>query len=179
MEALGEHFAQGRLDADEYGERSASAFAARTVGELEDLFHDLPPLPRPPHLGPPVPADRATVPPTHQPPTHQSGPDVWRRPPMVQRIAPPHPSQFAGPDAPYGREPGSGIPYSDKQKVVAGVLQLFLPFGVGRFYAGHAGLGIAQLLTTFFFGIGIFWSWIDGLVILTGRPTDPYGRPLR
>ena len=41
-----------------------------------------------------------------------------------------------------------GVPLSDKSKVAAGVLQLFLGgFGVGRFYTGHVGIAIAQLLT--------------------------------
>jgi hypothetical protein len=26
--------------------------------------------------------------------------------------------------------------------------------------------------------IGVFWSWIDGIVLLAGRPNDPVGRPL-
>ena len=58
------------------------------------------------------------------------------------------------------------------------MLQLLLPFGVGRLYSGHAGIGIAQLLLSVFF-VGVLWSFIDGIIILVGRPTDPYGRPLR
>lgn len=42
VEALGEHMSTGRLDLDEYGTRSAQANAARTVGELQTLFADLP-----------------------------------------------------------------------------------------------------------------------------------------
>ncbi|OLL71634.1 hypothetical protein Ae168Ps1_0012c [Pseudonocardia sp. Ae168_Ps1] len=84
------------------------------------------------------------------------------------------------PAAPFGREAWSGRPYSDKQKIVAGLLQLFLPFGIGRFYSGHTGLAIAQLLVMIFtFGLGAIWSFIDGIVILAGSPTDPDGRPLR
>ena len=83
------------------------------------------------------------------------------------------------PQAPYGRDPVSGFPYSDRSKVVAGLLQLFLPIGIGRLYAGHTGIGIAQLLLTLFFGIGVIWAFIDGIVILAGRPTDGNGRPLR
>ena len=82
------------------------------------------------------------------------------------------------PQAPYGRDPVSGFPYSDRSKVVAGLLQLFLPIGIGRLYAGHTGIGIAQLLLTLFFGIGVIWAFIDGIVILAGRPTDGNGRPL-
>ena len=83
------------------------------------------------------------------------------------------------PEAPYGRDPVSGFPYSDRSKVVAGLLQLFLPIGIGRLYAGHTGIGIAQLLLTVFFGLGQIWAFIDGIVILAGRPTDGKGRPLR
>ncbi|GAA1398550.1 DUF1707 domain-containing protein [Pseudonocardia kongjuensis] len=100
---------------------------------------------------------------------------------------PPHPGPpvygaYAGYDAaaPFGREPYSGRPYSDRQRIVGGLLQLFLPFGVGRFYTGHTGLAVAQLLVTLFtFGFGAIWSFVDGIVILAGSPTDPAGRPLR
>jgi len=50
---LGEHMSAGRLDIDEYGERSAKVTAAKTRGELLDLFGDLP-EPRP-AFGRPVP----------------------------------------------------------------------------------------------------------------------------
>lgn len=100
---------------------------------------------------------------------------------------PPHPGPptygaYAGydPAAPFGREPYSGRPYSDRQRIVGGLLQMFLPFGVGRFYTGHTAMAVAQLLVTLFtFGLGAIWSFIDGIVILAGNPTDPDGRPLR
>ena len=40
--ALGEHFAAGRLSQDEYDERSAVAWSAKTEAELVPLFADLP-----------------------------------------------------------------------------------------------------------------------------------------
>jgi hypothetical protein len=40
-----EHFAAGRLDEDELGERVAAVYAARTTSELKGLRADLPPLP--------------------------------------------------------------------------------------------------------------------------------------
>lgn len=46
LKALGEHLSAGRLDIDEYGDRSARVTAARTRGELDALFTDLP-EPRP------------------------------------------------------------------------------------------------------------------------------------
>lgn len=39
---LGEHYAAGRLTADEHAERLEAAYAARTRGELPVLFADLP-----------------------------------------------------------------------------------------------------------------------------------------
>jgi hypothetical protein len=46
IQMLGEHMSVGRLDVEEYGERTAKATAAKTRGELSDLFTDLP-QPRP------------------------------------------------------------------------------------------------------------------------------------
>jgi Domain of unknown function (DUF1707) len=43
---LGEHMSEGRLDIDEFGERSAKVTSAKTRGELLDIFGDLP-EPRP------------------------------------------------------------------------------------------------------------------------------------
>lgn len=40
-----EHFAQGRLDAEELDDRLARVYAARTRAELDALRHDLPRLP--------------------------------------------------------------------------------------------------------------------------------------
>lgn len=42
LSALGEHMTAGRLDIDEYGERSARVAAAKTRGELGEIFADLP-----------------------------------------------------------------------------------------------------------------------------------------
>ncbi|KAB1504204.1 DUF1707 domain-containing protein [Corynebacterium sp. 320] len=44
IEALGSHFAEGRLDLQEYDERISSATEARTQQELDHLFTDLPAL---------------------------------------------------------------------------------------------------------------------------------------
>ncbi|MFW6692941.1 TM2 domain-containing protein [Streptomyces sp. MAR4 CNX-425] len=81
------------------------------------------------------------------------------------------------PNAPYGYDP-HGRPYSDKSKIVAGVLQLFIgTLGIGRFYTGHTGMAIAQLLTCG--GVGI-WALIDGIMILVSDDkTDAKGRVLR
>jgi hypothetical protein len=39
---LGEHFAQGRLTADEHGERLEQIWSAKTRGEVAPIFRDLP-----------------------------------------------------------------------------------------------------------------------------------------
>ncbi|MEO9322524.1 DUF1707 domain-containing protein [Nocardioides sp. C4-1] len=40
--ALAEHAGQGRLDPDEHAERLDAVWSARTRGDLDVLFHDLP-----------------------------------------------------------------------------------------------------------------------------------------
>jgi hypothetical protein len=81
------------------------------------------------------------------------------------------------PAAPCGRHPITGEAYSDKQKIVAGLLQLFAGgFGAGRFCLGHNGIGVAQLLTCG--GCGI-WALIDAIMMFIGNVRDAQGRPLR
>jgi TM2 domain-containing membrane protein YozV len=90
----------------------------------------------------------------------------------------PPPGTYTGdPNAPYGYDL-YGRPYSDKSKIVAGVLQLTLgTLGVGRFYIGSVGMGLAQLFTCGGFGI---WALIDGIMLLVGdSQTDGQGRILR
>jgi len=83
--------------------------------------------------------------------------------------------------APYGVDPVTGMPFSDKTKMVAGLLQIFLgSFGAGRFYTGHMGLAFAQIAATWLTcGVGAIWPLIDGIMMLTGKVTDAQGRPLR
>lgn len=103
-----------------------------------------------------------------QPGTHQAG------------YGQPGPGAGA-PGAPYGYDPVSGLPYSEKSKLVAGLLGILLGgFGVGRFYTGHIGLGVAQLIVTFVtFGLGSLWGLIDGIMMLAGNAKDSNGLPLR
>ncbi|SDF90760.1 protein of unknown function [Lentzea fradiae] len=51
LQVLGEHMSAGRIDVEEYGERSAKITTAKTRGELMALFHDLPD-PRPQFAAP-------------------------------------------------------------------------------------------------------------------------------
>ncbi|MFC0526146.1 hypothetical protein [Phytohabitans kaempferiae] len=110
----------------------------------------------------------------------------------------PGPYGYAGS---YGFDPLTGLPYSDKSRVAAGLLQLLPGFliglgGIGRLYAGNMGLGIAQIVLTLvgwisfwcgfllvfpfiiYFGLWL-WFTIDGIVVLAGRPMDGQGRLLR
>jgi TM2 domain-containing membrane protein YozV len=74
-----------------------------------------------------------------------------------------------------------GRPLSDKSKMVAGLLGIFLGgLGVGRFYTGHIGLGVAQLIVSVCtLGIGAIWGLVDGIIILVNGGTDAQGRILR
>ncbi|MFD5831215.1 NINE protein [Lentzea sp. NPDC060358] len=182
--ALNDHFAMARLDIGEYQDRVNRASGAQSYHELAELFRDLP-QPHPPFLAPPsVPFAAVPPPPPGFPP--QPTQPYYPPPtgPQQQYAVPPPPPGMAGPGmgygnpaAPYGFDPLTGLPLSDKSKVAAGVLQLFLGnLGIGRFYTGHTGIAVAQLLTCG--GCGI-WSLIDGIMILVNGGTDAQGRKLR
>ncbi|MFB9689963.1 DUF1707 domain-containing protein [Amycolatopsis plumensis] len=151
---LADHFGMGRITPDEYETRVADAYAAATLGDLRPLFRDLPP-PHPGFFGPPSAPFYAQ--PTAQLPVH--GPDPYAPPPAP---------------VPYS------VPYSRRSKTVAGVLQIVLPFGVGRFYTGQVGLGLLQLFVCVItVGAGTVWPFIDGIVLLVNGGSDAEGRPLR
>lgn len=175
--ALNDHFAMARLDIGEYQERVNRASGAQAYSELAELFRDLP-QPHPPFLAPPsVPFTAVPPPPPGFPP--QPTQPYYPPPtgPQPQYAPPPPGMGYPNPAAPYGYDPVSGLPLSDKSKVAAGVLQLFLgQFGIGRFYMGDTGIAVAQLLTCG--GCGI-WALIDGIMILINGGTDAQGRKLR
>lgn len=81
----------------------------------------------------------------------------------------------------YGVDPATGLPLSDKTKLVAGLLQIFLGgFGAGRWYTGHTGLAIGQIAATWLTcGLGAIWPLVDGILILVNGGTDAQGRKLR
>ncbi len=179
--ALNDHFALARLDISEYQDRVNRASNAQSYAELAELFRDLP-QPHPPFLAPPSVPFAAVPPPPPQftqpyaPPAQFTG--QYTGPQPQYAVPPPPPGMgYPNPMAPYGFDPITGVPYSDKSKIVAGLLQLFLGhFGVGRFYMGDTGIGVAQLLTCG--GCGI-WALIDGIIILINGGTDAEGRPLK
>ncbi|BBX61218.1 hypothetical protein MSAS_03920 [Mycobacterium saskatchewanense] len=95
----------------------------------------------------------------------------------------PVPGGYYDPSAPFGRHPVTGQPYSDKSKTIAGLLQLLSLIGIGgigRFYIGDIGIGVAQLLVGWLTcGFGLVWSIVDAILILTDKVPDSHGRPLR
>ncbi|OJZ73690.1 hypothetical protein BRW65_11975 [Mycobacterium paraffinicum] len=101
---------------------------------------------------------------------------------------------YGDPQAPYGRDPVTGLPLSDKSASTAGLLQLFFGvFGVGRFYLDSTQIAVAQLclgvfgtLFTLFCFLGfpvllaaVIWAIVDAIMMFTGSVKDNYGRKLR
>ncbi|QWF20713.1 TM2 domain-containing protein [Nocardioides sp. LMS-CY] len=123
----------------------------------------------------PTPPPYGQVPPPPPPP--QQG---YPQPGDQQGYPQPGYPYGASPQAPYGVHPGTGLPYSDKQKLVAGLLQILIPLGIGRFYIGDTKTGVWQLVVTVLTcGLGALWPFIDGIVILATDSKDANGLPLR
>lgn len=120
-------------------------------------------------------------------------------PPQAYPGFPGHPGYggypgYGDPQAPYGRDPATGLPLSDKSATTAGLLQLFLGmFGIGRFYIDSTQIAVAQLclglfgvLFSLFCLLGfpvllgvIVWAIVDAILIFTGSVKDNHGRKLR
>lgn len=58
LDRLGVHLAEGRLDAVEHEERADRVIAARSRGDLDRVFADLPAAPVPPRAPQPTPRPR-------------------------------------------------------------------------------------------------------------------------
>ena len=132
------------------------------------------------------------TPPPYFPPPYYPPPGQYSQPGLFPPPLPyPPPGFYPDPAAPYGRDPVTGEPFSDKSKVVAGLLQLLGlvgVLGIGRIYLGYTALGMTQLLGGLIFGlitcgigfiVPVVWGIIDAVLILTGKVRDPMGRPLR
>ncbi|WP_409466770.1 DUF1707 domain-containing protein [Amycolatopsis sp. GA6-003] len=79
LHALGEHMSAGRIDIDEFGERSARITAAKTRGELSELFADLP-VPHPVFGGATAAPEPAAAAPMPVPQPAASGEVAARQP---------------------------------------------------------------------------------------------------
>jgi TM2 domain-containing membrane protein YozV len=115
-------------------------------------------------------------------------PDLPVYPSQASQLAPHPVSGYPGcppaPGYPAGYAPqydAHGRPLSDKSKVIAGILGITLGgFGAGRFYTGHTGMAVGQLIVTLVTcGLGSFWGLIDGIFLLINGGTDAHGRVLR
>ncbi|CAN5365465.1 hypothetical protein BH09ACT10_BH09ACT10_26970 [soil metagenome] len=154
----------------------ASAGASDPTRPIEG---EQPSYPPPPYGQAPLgQAPYGQAPPGYPPPAY--GAPSYGPPPGFPAGGYGHGAYGASAAAQWGIHPVTGESYSDKSKLIAGLLQIFIPLGIGRFYIGNTGLGVAQLLVTIFTcGIGALWPFIDGIVILAGTPRDTHGRPLR
>ena len=113
---------------------------------------------------------------------------IYQTAPVRASGPPPAPVPFSSMHAGsgYGVQPDmnwnyiqSHAPLSDKKRLAGGLLNIFLPFGIGRFYLGYMAHGVLQLFLALFCGVGIVWSIIDGIFILAGGvKLDGYGRRL-
>lgn len=100
----------------------------------------------------------------------------YRQPPALHQ-----PQAPGSPGPQLARSPLYGYdvnrPLSHKSKLAAGLLQILLPFGIGRFYTGHIGMAVAQLFLSLVW-VGIIWCIIDGILILAQGGTDRQGLQL-
>ena len=108
-----------------------------------------------PHCGGSVPGAGAPPPVTYPPPGQG-----YSGPPMVA---------------------GTNLPpelVSHRSKLGILLLWRFLsPFGAHRFYLGHIGLAVGQLVVSLLTcGLGALWPFIDGIVLLAGEAVDAEGR---
>ncbi len=102
------------------------------------------------------------------------------------------PQQYANQPYPQSQYGMAGQGVSDKQKMVVALLAFFLgTVGIHRFYTGKVGTGVAMAIITvigwitsiFIFGYILIvatglWALIDFIMILMGKFTDKYGRPI-
>jgi hypothetical protein len=85
LEALGEHMSVGRIDLDEYGDRSAKVTAVKTRGELAEIFEDLP-QPHPKLGDEPVQPASATAAVEPAAPKPEGAITAWTDRPLAQRV---------------------------------------------------------------------------------------------
>jgi TM2 domain-containing membrane protein YozV len=132
--------------------------------------------PETPPPDPTQPSD-STPPPPPPPPSGEPAPGYQGyTPPGV-----PTGAYGVSSQAPYGLDPRTGIPYSDKSKIVAGLLQILLPFGIGRYYIGDTSTGVWMTVATVLTcGLAHIWVLIDGILMLVRDDTkDAQGYILR
>lgn len=158
--------------------------------------------PAPAPQGPPpaewgAPAQSGGLGPPPQSTSWGPPPATWQQQPTGQGPypQPPYP-QGPYPQGPYPGPPYGYVPYpgwdpyfSDKSKLAAGLLGIFLGgLGVHKFYLGNTGAGVAYILV-FFFGLILLAipsliisivGFIEGIILLaSNNARDAHGRLLR
>jgi hypothetical protein len=105
--------------------------------------------------------------------------------PLFADLPPPHPA-FMAPLAPHHYLPPPSSPpvqvhryeltiSGERHKIAGGLLQIVLPFGIGRFYLGDNRTAVAQLLLALV-GIGVIWCLIDGIILLVNGTKEIQNR---
>jgi hypothetical protein len=126
VETLGTHLSTGRLELSEFDERCAMATAARTRGELEALFADLPA---------PHPDLSSALPP---PPLIQKAGRLVTNPTGSKKSEPVETPASKALEALAGVAFVLGIPAAIVLTIVAGMWWLFIPVGAIVIIAGSA-----------------------------------------
>jgi TM2 domain-containing membrane protein YozV len=174
-----------------YNQYPANQYPANQYPADSEPTQFMPPASGPPSSGPPSSGPPSSGPPSSGPPalpTSGSGYQPGYQAPYTPPPGYPPQSGYAQPgyaQPAYAPPPQQfdqfGRPLSDKSKLVAGILGIALGgFGAGRFYTGHTGIAVGQLIVTIFTcGLGHFWGLVDGILILVNGGTDAQGRVLR
>ncbi len=146
---------------------------AERCPDLLSLFVNTAPTSPPP---PPAPRFEPAAP--TQPRSYGLEPGFMSAPQAPTQSVFPTQSPYASP-SPYGSyQPAFSATRSDKSRALGGILNLVIP-GLGRMYLGYGAIGALQLVSFLCMGIGFVWSFIDGILILTGGlKFDGYGREL-
>ncbi len=87
-------------------------------------------------------------------------------PPSFDPAPPPSFSAFSSPQPHFPQDQLASPFRSRKSRFLAAILNLMIP-GVGRLYLGYLEVGLLQFCLAFV-GVGIFWSWFDGITMLFG-----------
>ncbi|MCL2736566.1 MAG: TM2 domain-containing protein [Propionibacteriaceae bacterium] len=160
--------------ADRYVPLDGSGYGPGPFGQTPPGYPSMTPPGATPPPAPPYASSYA--------PTDPSGYQVYNPQAMPAQTPPPGGSQpypVVYAHQPVVMVPGQVVqtPYGtftvgQKSKLAAGLLGIFLGgFGVGQFYRGNVGMGVAQLLVSIFTaGIGALWGFIEGIVVLCAQP---------